>query len=100
MASHHSDDEEEVSNDFSLFEDDAQGAINELLNECKIIYKTISSQKKQISSLEEKIEIFEKDFENEKQKMISEKKNFVCLKCESLSFQIVQLKRVLEMYDK
>ena len=100
MALHHSDDEEEVSNDFSLFDDDAQDAINELLNECKILYKTISSQKKQISSLEEKIEIFEKDFENEKQKMISEKKNFVCLKCESLSFQIVQLKRVLERYEK
>lgn len=49
MASHHSDDEEnEVSNDFSLYDSDAQDAINELLNECKILYKTISSQKKQI----------------------------------------------------
>ena len=53
MASHHSDDEDnEVSNEFSLFDSDAQGAIDELLNECKILYKTISSQKKQISSLE------------------------------------------------
>ncbi|XP_050877803.1 uncharacterized protein LOC127081601 [Lathyrus oleraceus] len=49
MASHHSDDEvNEVSNDFSLFDNDVQGAIDELLNECKILYKTISSQKKQI----------------------------------------------------
>ena len=63
MASHHSDDEDnEVSNEFSLFDSDAQGAIDELLNECKILYKTISSQKKQISSLEEKCESMEKDF--------------------------------------
>ena len=96
MASDDSDDEEEVSNNFSLFDDDAQDGINELLNECKILYKTISSQKKQISSLEEKIEVFE----NKKQEMISEKKNLVCLECESFSFQIVQLKRVLERYEK
>ncbi|XP_050902203.1 uncharacterized protein LOC127112050 [Lathyrus oleraceus] len=39
MASHHSDDEEdEVSNEFSLFDSDAQGATNELLEECKILY--------------------------------------------------------------
>ena len=55
MASHHSDDEEdEVSINFSLFDSDAQGAINELLEECKILYKTISSQKKTILSLEGK----------------------------------------------
>ena len=46
--------------------------------------------------MEEKIEAFE----NKKQEMISEKKNLVCLECESLSFQIVQLKRVLERYEK
>ncbi|XP_050882935.1 uncharacterized protein LOC127086256 [Lathyrus oleraceus] len=102
MASHHSDDEvNEVSNDFSLFDNDVQGAIDELLNECKILYKIISSQKKQISVLEEKIEKMEKGFEVEKEKMISDQKqNFVCNKCESLSFQIVQLKRVLERYEK
>lgn len=42
MASHHSDDEdEEVSNDFSIYGNDAQGAIHELLNECKIMYKIV-----------------------------------------------------------
>ena len=46
--------------------------------------------------MEEKIEVFE----NKKQEMISEKKNLVSLECESLSFQIVQLKRVLERYEK
>ncbi|XP_050875904.1 uncharacterized protein LOC127079563 [Lathyrus oleraceus] len=40
MVSHHSDDEEnEVSNNFSLYDSDAQGAINELLEECKICIK-------------------------------------------------------------
>ncbi|XP_050914601.1 uncharacterized protein LOC127129463 [Lathyrus oleraceus] len=101
MASHHSDDEvNEVSNDFSLFDNDVQGAIDELLNECKILYKTISSQKKQISVLEEKIEKMEKCFEVEEKMISDQKQNFVCNKCESLSFQIVQLKRVLERYEK
>src|ERR1051325_10654524 len=37
----------------------------------------------------------------EKKKMISDQKqNFVCNNCESLSFQIVQLKIVLERYEK
>ena len=67
MASHNSDNEDdEVSNEFSIFDSDAQGAIDEILNECKIMYKTISSQKKQISSLEEKCETMEKDFKDEK----------------------------------
>src|ERR1044072_5748785 len=102
MASHHSDDENvEVSNEFSIYDNDAQGVIDELLNECKILYKTISSQKKQISSLEENVSTMEKDFKDEKQKIISEQKqNFVYNNCESLSFQIVQLKRVLERYEK
>ena len=100
MASHHSDDEDsEVSYSVSLFDNDLQGVINELLNECKILYITISSQNKQISSLEEKVETMEKDFNNEKERMISDQKhNFVCKNCESLSFQIIQLKRVLERY--
>ena len=42
----------------------------------------------------------EKDVNDEKQKMISEKQNFVCKNCEPLSLQIVQLKRVLERYEK
>ena len=102
MASHHSDDEEgEVSYDNSLYDNGAQGAIDELLNECKILYKTISSQKKLISSLEEKVKTIEKEHKDEKEKMISDQKqNFVCNNCESLSFQIVQLKRVLERYEK
>ena len=98
MASHHSDDEDdEVSSNFSIFDNDAQGAIDELLSECKILYKTISSQKKQISILEENIEKMENNFKDEKEELI---KNFACTKCESLAFQIVQLKRVLERYEK
>ena len=102
IATHNSEDEEgEVSNDNSLYDNDAQGAIDELLNECKILYKTISSQKKLISSLEEKVKTIEKEHKDEKEKMISDQKqNFVCNNCESLSFQIVQLKRVLERYEK
>lgn len=42
----------------------------------------------------------EKDVNDEKQKMISEKQNFICKNYESLSFQIVQLKRFLERYEK
>lgn len=102
MESHHSDDESyEVSNEFTLYDNDAQGAINELLNECKVLYKTISSQKKHISSLEEKVEKIEKDFEDEKQKMISDQEqNFVCKTCDSLKGQMVQLKRVIKRYEK
>lgn len=54
----------------------------------------MSTQKKQILSLEEKNDTMEKYFEVEKQKQ-----NFTCKKCESLSFQIVQLKRVLKRYE-
>lgn len=44
MASHHSDEEyKEVSSEFSSLNDDAQGAIDELLNEFKILYKTMST---------------------------------------------------------
>ncbi|XP_058763525.1 uncharacterized protein LOC131636971 [Vicia villosa] len=102
MASHHSDDEEgEVSYDDSLFDNGAQGAIEELLKECKILYKTISSQKKIISSLEEKVKIIEVEHKDDKEKMISvQEDNVACKNCESLSFQIVQLKRVLERYEK
>lgn len=42
IASHHSDDEyEEVSNDFSLYDNYAQGSIDELLNEFKILHKMV-----------------------------------------------------------
>ena len=42
MASYHSDDEnDEVGNEFSLYDNDVQGGIEELLNECKILYKII-----------------------------------------------------------
>lgn len=100
MASHHSDDEDgNVSSDFSLFDNDVQGVINELLNECKILYKTISSQNKQISSLKEKVETMEKDFNNEEMNS-KQKENFVCNTCESLTLQIVQLKRIIERYEK
>ncbi|XP_050895369.1 uncharacterized protein LOC127101987 [Lathyrus oleraceus] len=98
IVSHHSDDEgDEVSSNFSIFDNDAQGAIDELLSECKILYKTISSQKNQISTLEENIEKMKNNFKDEKEELI---KNFACIKCESLAFQIVQLKRVIERYEK
>ena len=98
IASHHSDDEgDEVSSNFSIFDNDAQGAIDELLSECKILYKTISSQKNQISTLEENIEKMKNNLKDEKEELI---KNFACTKCESLAFQIVQLKRVIERYEK
>src|SRR3954468_7738423 len=102
VATHHSDDEaDEVSNESSLYDKDVQDAINELLNECKILYKTISSQKKIISSLEEKVKIIEEEQKDDKEKIISVQENSVaCKNCESLSFQIVQLKRVLERYEK
>lgn len=46
MTSHHSNDEEEkVSNEISSYDNDAQGEINELLNECKILYKTMSNKR-------------------------------------------------------
>jgi hypothetical protein len=102
MASHHSDDEnEEVSSKSSSCDNDYQSAIYELLNECKILYKTVSTQKKKIQSLEEKIDTMEMNFEVEKQSFLEkEKQNFTCKECDSLSFQIVQLKRVLERYEK
>lgn len=47
MISYHSDDEEyEVSNEKLSYDNDAQGAIDELLNEYKIMYKTVLTQKK------------------------------------------------------
>src|SRR4051812_40128577 len=102
VATHHSDDEDnEVSNEFSLFDNDVQGAINELLNECKILYKTVSTQKKQIKILEEKMDIMQKVFDVEKKQYVDKiEQKYICNKCESLSFQIVQLKRVLERYEK
>jgi hypothetical protein len=69
MDSHHSDDEEEeVSNETSSH-NETLGAIDELLNECEILYKTVPTQKKQILSLEEKIDTMKKYFEVEKQKL-------------------------------
>ena len=102
IATHHSDDEkEEVSNETSSYDNDALNAIDELLNECKILYKKVSTQKKHILSLEEKIDTMEKDFQIERQSFLEkEKQNLTCKECESLSFQIVQLKRVLERYEK
>lgn len=43
----------------------------------------------------------EKDFEVEKQNYVEKQENsFTCNECQSLSFQIVQLKRVLKRYEK
>ena len=80
---------------------DYLNAIDELLNECKILYKKVSTQKKHILSLEEKIDIIEKYFQIEKQNFLKkEKQNLTCKECESFSFQIVQLQKVLERYEK
>lgn len=96
MASHHSDyEDEEVSNKICSYDNDVQRAIDELLNEWEILYKTVPAQKKKKSSLEENIDTMEKDFEVKKQKQ-----NFTCKEHESLSFQIFQFKWVLERYEK
>lgn len=43
----------------------------------------------------------EKNFEVEKQNFLEkEKQNLTCKNCDSLTFQIVQLKRVIERYEK
>lgn len=60
--------EEEVSNETYFYNDDSQGAINELFNECKILNKTVPMQKKQILSLEENKDTKQNVFEVEKQK--------------------------------
>lgn len=103
MASHQSDDEEvsnidsplynKTNNELIIEYNDAQNAIKELLIECKNLCKLVSTQKKQISSLQEKIDIMEKNSEKLKQ-------NSACNKCKSLSFEIVQLNRVIERYEK
>lgn len=100
MASHHSDnEEEEVSNGKLSYDNYSQGAIDELLNQCKTLYKTLSTQKKKILSLEEKIDTIQKDFDKEKKNYFDkEKHNFICNECDSLSFPIFQLKRVIERY--
>ena len=41
-----------------------------------------------------------KDFECQKHNFLKEKQNFVWKYCESYTFQIVQLKRVIERYEK
>lgn len=61
MASLHFDDEHDaVSNEKLSYDNDTQESINELLNECKIMYKYVSIQKKQILSLEEKFTLCKK----------------------------------------
>lgn len=94
MASHLSDDEEdEVSKKELSYDNDVQEAIYELLNEYKIMYKTVSIQKKQISSLEEKIDAMKKYFDKETYNYFDkEKTKYTCNECNSLSFQIFQLK--------
>lgn len=88
MASHHSDnEEEEVSKNKLSYDNYSQGAIDELLNQCKTLYKTVSTQKKKILSLEENIDTIQKFYTN-----------FTCNECDSLSFPIFQLKRVIERY--
>ena len=41
-----------------------------------------------------------KDLLCQKQTFLKEKQDFVCKKCESYTFQIVKLKRVIERYEK
>ncbi|XP_058750996.1 uncharacterized protein LOC131624016 [Vicia villosa] len=83
MASHHFNDEDnKVSNEFSIYGNDAQGAINELLNECKILCRTVSTQEKQIKSLEEKMDTMQKDLEVDKKQYVDkeEQKSTFCNK--------------------
>ncbi|XP_058785608.1 uncharacterized protein LOC131660382 [Vicia villosa] len=87
MALHHSNDEnDEVSNEFSIYDNDVQGAINELLNECKMLYRTVSTQEKQIKSLEEKIDTMQNDFEVEKKQYVDKEKqkSTSSIKCQKL----------------
>lgn len=47
------------------------------------------------------MDTMKKDFKVEKLNLVDEQQhNFSCKECESLSLQIVQLKRVLERYEK
>lgn len=73
MASHHSNDKEEEFNNETSSHNDTQDAIDELINECKILYKTVSKQKKQILYLEEKIDTMEKNFEVENKSFLKKK---------------------------
>lgn len=49
-----------------------------------------------VSSLEEKIDPMQNDFDKKQNYFDKEKQNFACNECNSLSFQIIQLKRVTE----
>lgn len=102
MESHYSSDEEkEVNNEICSYYNDAQGEIYELLNESKILYKTLSTKKEKTLFLKENIDTMEKDFEVVRPNYVNNKKrNFTCKECDSLSFQIVHLKRVIERYEK
>lgn len=83
------DEDVEVSNKKLSYDNVAQ-EIKELLNKCKILYKTLLIQKKQISSLKEIIDTMQKYFEKLKQ-------NATCNDCNSLSFRIVHLIVITQM---
>ena len=75
IATHEFEDEEEkVRFETPSCDDNAQNAINILLDECKTLYKTVSTQKKQFVSREEKVNIMPKEFYIEKQNYFEKEK--------------------------
>ena len=95
MASHHSDDEQEVSD--SEFEikpsyDELQNAFDELYEECSKLSKTCVKQKKLIVSLERKA--FDAQVDLEKVK------NSSCNKCKEHETKIVELNQVIKNFEK
>lgn len=89
MASHDSDEKPDISSNYDSFDEES----SELLSECKILFKMVSKQKKLIVSLENNLDTMQKEFEKEKQ-------NSVCKSSDSLKVQVMQLKGVIERYEK
>jgi len=95
MASHHSDDEEEVSDSELTYKpsyEELQNAFNELYEECINLSKTCAKQKKQIVSLERKV--FDAHVELEKVKGSS------CNKCKEHETKIIELNQVIKNFEK
>lgn len=95
MASHHSDDEQEVSDselNFKPSYEELQNAFDELFEEFINLSKTCAKQKKQNVSLERKV--FDAQEELEKIKSSS------CNKCKENETKIVELNKVIENFEK
>lgn len=95
MASHHSDDEQEVSSPMSNEKPsyiELQNAFHELHEECLILSRTISKQKKLILDLERSSNDTCVELENVK--------DSVCNKCLEYESKIVDLNQVIKRYEK